>query len=500
MINHYKSSIYYINFTKLSVKIKRVEGKHCFSGTLNQRFGGFKTNINLKVLGFPLAILLFIVIMLIPTPGLSYSGHAALALLIFAIIMWVTEALHLAVTSLLLLFVQPLIGITDFNSAVVGFANGIIFLMIGGFIIAEAIRKSGLAQRLTYSMLNKFGTTPDRGLFVVVFSTGLLSAWIENVVAYAMLLPIIKEIIPLMGVKNPEDGGSNFAKAMVIGGSFGSLAGGFGTEIGTAPNLMAAAYTNIPFVNWMVFGFPLAIILLVIIWKWLGFVYKPEIKGILGGMETIAAKKAELGPMSRMEKLTLIILLFTIGLWVTGNYTGINSYSVALIGAVLLFAFRVIDWQDAQTGVDWGLIIFFGGALSLGAALLNSGAAPWLVNNIIGLMGSTPSTVVIMIILMIIAVTITQVMSNIALAAILVPLSVTLAQAQGQPIGIYAVPVAIACSLSFMLPMADPTVAMAYGTKYINIKEIFKAGFPLVIIGIIITIIMMLTLAQPFIG
>ena len=447
-----------------------------------------------------MAILLFIVVMLIPTPGLSFAGHASLALLIFAIIMWVTETLHLAVTSLLLLFVQPIIGVTDFTSAVVGFANPIIFLMIGGFIIAEAIRKSGLAQRLTYTLLNKLGTTPDRSIFVVVFSTGILSAFIENVVAYAMLLPIIKEIIPLMGVNDPEKGGSNFAKAMVLGGSFGSLAGGFGTEIGTAPNLMAAAYTHIPFVNWMIFGFPLAIVLLIIIWKWVGIVFKPEIKGIIGGMETVTAKKAALGPISRMEKLTLGILLFTILLWVTTSYTGLDSFSVALIGAVLLFAFRVIDWQDAQNGVDWGLIIFFGGALSLGAALLNTGAAAWMIHDLIALLGSNPSTILITVILMIIAVSITQVMSNIALSAILIPLSVTLAQAQGQPIGIYAVPVAIACSLSFMLPMADPTVAMAYGTKYINIKEIFKAGLPLVIIGIILTIIVMLTLAKPFIG
>lgn len=456
-------------------------------------------NLSLSAIGLPLAIILFIIVMLVPTPGLNYAGHAALALLIFAIVMWVTEALHLAVTSLILLFIQPIIGVTDFTSAVIGFANPIIFLMIGGFIIAEAIRKSGLAARLTFSMLNRFGTTPDRSIFVVVWSTGLLSAFIENVVAYAMLLPIIKEIIPLMGITDPEKGGSNFAKAMVLGGSFGSLAGGFGTEIGTAPNLMAAAYTHLPFVNWMIFGFPLAFILMAIIWKWLGRVYKSEIKGIVGGMETITAKKEALGSMSRIEKLTLGILLFTILLWVTTGITGLDSFSVALIGAVLLFAFRVIEWQDAQTGVDWGLIIFFGGALSLGAAILNTGAAAWLIQGIIGILGSNASTLVIMIVLMIIAVVITQVMSNIALAAILVPLSVTLAQAQGQSVGIYAVPVAIACSLSYMLPTADPTVAMAYGTKYVNIPEIFRAGFPLVIIGIIITIIIILTLARPFI-
>lgn len=452
-------------------------------------------------MGMPLAIIAFIVIMLIPMQGLSYPGHAAIALLVFAVIMWATETVHLAVTSLIILFIQPIIGVESFDSAVIGFANPIIFLMIGGFIIAEAIRKSGLATRLTYTMLNKFGTSPDRSIFVAVFSTGILSAWIENVVAFAMLLPIIKEIIPLMGVDDPEKGKSNFAKAMVLGASYGSLAGGFGTEIGTAPNLMAAAYTHIPFANWMVFGFPLAIIMMLIIWKLLGRVFKPEVSGIVGGNKTISNKLESLGPMKRVEKISLGILLFTIALWVTASWTGLNSYSVALIGAVLFFVFKVLDWRDAQNGVDWGLIVFFGGALSLGAALLNTGAAEWLITDIVSVLGSNPSTILIMVVLMIIAVCITQVMSNIALAAILVPLSVTLAQTQGLPVGQYAVPVAIACSLSFMLPMADPTVAMAYGTGYVKIKEILKAGVPLVVIGIIITIILLLTpLASPVIG
>ncbi len=443
---------------------------------------------------------MFIIVMFIPLPGLSSSGHAAIGLLIFAIIMWATEALHLAVTSLILLFLQPLLGIESFNNAVIGFANPIIFLMIGGFILAEAIRKSGLAERLTYFLLSKLGTSPSMSIFAAVFSTGVLSAWIENVVAFAMLLPIIKQIVPLMGVEEPERGNSNFAKAMVLGASYGSLAGGFGTEIGTAPNLMAAAYTHLPFANWMVFGFPLAIIMLFVTWKLLGWIFPPEVKGIVGGMDTITNTLNKMGTMSKTEKITLAILLFTIGLWVTTGITGIDSYSVALIGAALYFISGVIDWRDAQKNIDWGLIIFFGGALSLGAALLNTGAAAWLINDLIGALGGNASTVSIMLLLMIIGVLITQVMSNIALSAILIPLSVTLAAAQGQPIGIYAVPVAIACSLSFMFPMADPTVAMAYGTGYVKIKEILKAGIPMVVIGIILTIIVMLTIAKPFLG
>jgi len=239
--------------------------------------------------------------------------------------------------------------------------------------------------------------------------------------------------------------------------------------------------------------------MMLVIWKGLGRMFPAEVKGIVGGKDTITSKMMELGVMTRKEKIALVILLFTIGLWVTTGLTGLDSYSIALIGAVLMLAFKIIDWKDAQSNVDWGLIVFFGGALSLGAALLNTGAANWLIQDIVSVFGSDPSTLLIMVVLMIIAVLITQVMSNIALSAILVPLSVTLAAAQGQPIGIYAVPVAIACSLSFMFPMADPTVAMAYGTNYVNIKEILKAGVPRVIIGIIATLFVILTIAIPLV-
>ena len=232
----------------------------------------------------------------------------------------------------------------------------------------------------------------------------------------------------------------------------------------------------------------------------MGWIFPPEVKGIIGGKDTITSTLSKMGVMTKTEKVTLAILLFTIGLWVTTGITGIDSYSVALIGAALYFISGVIDWKDAQKNIDWGLIIFFGGALSLGAALLNTGAAAWLIQDLINMMGSNVSTLGIMLLLMVIAVLITQVMSNIALSAILVPLSVTLAAAQGQPIGIYAVPVAIACSLSFMFPMADPTVAMAYGTGYVKIKEILKAGIPMVVIGIVLTIIVLLTIAKPFLG
>lgn len=444
---------------------------------------------------FIMSILLALAVYLIPLPGIGSSGHAALSLLVFAIIMWVSEFVPLAVTSMIILFIQPIIGIQSFKDAVIGFANPIIFLMIGGFIMADAIRESGLALRLTYTLLSKLGISADRTLFVSIFSTGLLSAWIENVVAFAMLLPVIREIIGLMGCENAEDGESNFAKSMVLGASFGSLAGGLATEIGTAPNLMAAAYTGIPFLNWMIFGFPLSIALMLIIWRILLRIFPPEVRGAKN--ETIDDKLSLLGPMKRDEKITLLILSFAILLWITAGWTGLDSYSVALIAGVLFIFTGVITWRDAQKNIDWGLIIFFGGALSLGSALLNTGAARWLIEDIIVALGS-PSPLLITLVLMVLAVAITQVMSNIALSAILVPLSVTLAHTQHLPVGIYAVPVAIACSLSFLLPTADPTVAMAHGTGFVKLGDIPRSGIPLIIIGVVLTIIVLFTIARPF--
>ncbi len=438
--------------------------------------------------------------MMIPLQGLSSQGHAALGLFIFAILMWALEPTPLSVTSLIIMFLQPLTGVCSFTEAAIGFSNPIIFLMIGGFVLAIAIQESGLARRATYSLLSKVGTTPDRALFVAVFATGILSAWIENIVAFAMLMPIITEVILLMGVKNPENGKSNFAKAMILGACFASLAGGLGTEIGTAPNLMAAAYTHISFISWMTFAFPLAIILLLIIWKFLPLVFPFEVSGIVGGKDKLDDTLASFGEVTTTEKVTAAILIFTIILWVTTSITGLDSYSIALIGAALYFITGVVKWSDVQANLDWGLIVFFGGALSLGAALLNTGAAAWLVKDLIAVLGSNPQPLLIVIVFMVIGVVLTQLMSNIALSAVLIPISITLASSTNVLPAAYAVPIAIACSLSFALPMADPTVAMAYGTNYVKVPEILKSGVPIIIIGVILTLLVLVTLAAPITG
>ncbi|MCL2687397.1 MAG: DASS family sodium-coupled anion symporter [Methanobrevibacter sp.] len=455
--------------------------------------------MKIKKNGLLWAIGLTILTVLLPLEGLSFEGHMAIGLLVFAVVMWGSEALPLPVTSLIILFLQPIMHIATFRNAVTEFANPIIFLMIGGFIIAEGIRKSGLVQRLTYFMLDRVGTSANMCLFVCVFATGLLSVWIENVVAFALVIPIIKEVIDLLGIRSPQEGKSNFAKAGILGACFASLSGGLATQISTAPNLIASAYVHIPFANWMLFGFPITIILLFTIWKYLGFIFPSEVKEIPGGHQTIKEKLTNVGKVKRDEKVALILLLFTISLWVTGEFTGLTSYAVALIGASLFFVFNILEWQDAQRNVDWGLVLFFGGALSMGATLVSTGAGNWLITHLLSLLGPNPEPLLIVLILMVVGVLLTQFMSNVVIAAILIPLIISLPQAQGE-LGMFAVPIALACSLPSVLPMSDPTVAITYGLGYINATEVIKAGVPIIIVGIFATILMVFTIGRPLIG
>jgi len=454
--------------------------------------------MEIKKYGIFLAIGFTLLTILLPLEGLSFEGHMALGLLVFAVIMWGSEALPLPVTSLIILFIQPIMQIDTFQNAVTHFANPIIFLLIGGFIIAEGIRKSGLVQRLTYFMLDKVGTSANMCLFVCVFATGLLSIWIENVVAFALVIPIIKEVIDLLGVRNPSEGKSNFAKSGIIGACFASLAGGLATQISTAPNLIASAYVHIPFVNWMMFGFPITIVLLFTIWKYLGFLFPSEIEEVPGGRKAIKEKLAKVGKFTRDEKIAIILLLFTISLWVTGEFTGLTSYAVALIGASLFFVFKILEWKDAQRNVDWGIVVFFGGALSMGATLVSSGGGYWLITHILSFLGPNPDPILIVLLLMIIGIILTQFMSNIVIAAILIPLIISLPQAQGE-LGMFAIPIALACSLPCVLPMSDPTVAISYSTNYISATEIIKAGLPVILVGIVTTIIIVFTIGRPLI-
>jgi sodium-dependent dicarboxylate transporter 2/3/5 len=451
-------------------------------------------NINLKY--FIISIIAFFIVMILPLNDLNYPAHATLALLVFAIILWATETIPLAVTSVMILFLQPLLGIATIEKAMVGFANPILLLIIGGFVIAAGISHSGLVQRVAYLMISRIGTCPDKSVSATAYSTGFMSAWVENVVSYAMMIPIINYIIELTGIKKDDKKNSNFSKALFLGGSYASLAGGLATPIGTVPNLMAFAYSDIQFSTWMIIGVPISLIMLFLIVKIVYKLFPPEITRVCADEVELERRINDMGVLTGKEKLAGGLLGFTIILWVTESYTGLDSSTIALLGATMYLLLGVLSWNDAQKNINWSLIIFFGGALSLGTALLQTGCAEWIIDNILSVMGSHVSPIILTLVLMIIGVIFTQFMSNIALSAILIPMSVSLAEATGVSTAIYAVPVAIACSLSFMLPVSDPTVAIAHDAGEIPVKDISKAGSILATIGVLITVVMVFTVGS----
>ncbi len=277
----------------------------------------------------------------LPLKGLSYSGHGALALLVLAIILWSSEALSLPVASLIILLVQPLFGILSYQGTLGSFANPIIFLLLGGFIIAEGVTSCGLVDRFSYFAMSRVGN-PRTVLLIAIFVTGLLSALVNNLVAFAIALPVAKQILAL-DERHPAGDKTNFGVAIILGTSYGSLAGGLATEIGTGPNLIAATYANLSFAKWFVLGFPLSIALMLFIWWALLQIYPVKSTEFKSEKSVMRLKLKELGPISRKEKFALLILLLVIVLLTTAPITAIFAYAVTLIGAVLFFLSGIIN-------------------------------------------------------------------------------------------------------------------------------------------------------------
>jgi sodium-dependent dicarboxylate transporter 2/3/5 len=438
----------------------------------------------------PYAILIGIVIavaaVFAPLSGLDFRGHLALSLLVFAVAMWSSEMLPLAVSSIIVLLIQPLLGLASFGQALSGFANPILFLLLGGFIIAEGVSASGVVNRVAFVTVAKLRGNAELVLLASVVMTGLMSAWVNNVVAFAISMPIVKLIVEMEG--SAGTGTSNFARRMMLGASYGSLAGGLGTVIGTAPTLIASTYVTLPFFSWMLFGFPLAFILMLVVWRILIVVFPLEASA------GKASRKKPINPgaltsshMSHHERATLGIIVLVVVLLISRPITRIDADSVTLFGAALFLVGGILQWKSVQRNIDWGTIVFFGAALSVGNDFITSGAAGWMIGAVTRLVGNS-SPLVYVVIFMILAAILTQVISNVGLTTILVPLAILLAGKMNIATTTFVIPSAVACSLSFMLPMSDPTIAMAYGTGFVSIRDIFRAGLPVTLLALCLSI------------
>ncbi len=424
------------------------------------------------------------------------------------LIWWLTEAVDLAVAALLPLILLPSLDILDIESASTPYGSSIVFLFMGGFMIAIALEKWQLHIRIALNIVKMTGTNANGIIFGFMASTAFMSMWISNTATTMMMLPIAGSMINLL-TKNtlPENKRkvSNFSLNMMLGIAYAASIGGIATLIGTPPNAVFAGFMakafhyEVEFGTWMAVGLPFAVVLLLLTYWILTFLLFPSsLQNFSGSTEIIDNELSKIGRMSKGEKLTLVIFTITALLWIFRTYLNtflpyaiLNDTSIAIFSSICLFVLPldfnkgifVLEWKDTQR-LPWGILLLFGGGLSLAEAFDKVGLIRLIGESVAGYANFGVYFVVFLLI--VIAVFVTEVMSNVALVTVLVPVVAGIAVGLGENPLLLTIPVAIGASCAFMLPMATPPNAVVFASGYVKISQMAKAGFLINIVSVIL--------------
>ncbi len=441
--------------------------------------------ISRQKVGLVLGPLLFLCILLSDIDGLSWEAKSIAASTAWIACWWLTEAIPIPATSLLPIILFPLLGALEVGKVTAEYGNQIIFLLIGGFFIAIAMEKWRLHVRIALLIVRTIGTSPRRTIAGFMAATAFISAWISNTATAMMMVPIATAII-YQASKAGED--KNFNTAMMLSVAYAASIGGIATLIGTTPNLIFAGIyrtfynTEITFLQWASFGAPLAFFILIACWAYLVYVaYPPRIK-VLG--EGINEEIAKLGKITIQERRVLAVFLLVAALWITralwGKYLPmIMDSSIAIFGAFLLFLIpagkeeALLKWNDALR-LPWDVVLLLGGGLAIAKGFTETGLDVWIANQLLFL--KVMPAVVIILAVVTLTIFLTEITSNTATATIIIPVTASLAAALGiEPMGLM-IAAAISASLAFMLPVATPPNAIVYGTGFVTIPQMAKAG------------------------
>jgi len=437
------------------------------------------------------------------TQLLPAAARAAAAVGVLMACWWMTEAISVYATALLPLVLFPLFGVADIHTVAASYGHEIIYLFLGGFVLALALERWGLHRRLALNVLGAVGASPRRivGAFMAV--SAVLSMWVTNTATTIMLLPVAVSVIRMLPTKDLEDGmaDSPFALCLLLGIAYASSIGGMGTIVGTAPNVFAVSFIkeqmgiNIGFLEWMKFAVPLVILFVPFAWFILThIVYPVRVQKIPGVEGLLDDERNKLQPMARAEWLTLAVFSLTALAWISrpilnglrwGDMqplAGLTDSGIAIAAAVLLFIIPVnfrrgeflMDWPTALR-LPWGLLLLFGGGLALAAALSSSGFSAYLGEQASHFAGWPLWLVVLTVTAMVVF--LTELTSNTATTATLIPLLYAAAVGLGLPPLLIVLPATFAASCAFMLPVATPPNAIVFGSGYLRVVHMSKAGF-----------------------
>ena len=410
---------------------------------------------------------------------------------------WMTEAIPLPATALLPILLFPASGVVPAKEVTLSYGHPVIFLFLGGFLLSAAFKRSGLARRVALGAVGLFGLDPRRVVLGVMAATALLSMWISNTACVVMMVPIALGVVSQ--VQGPGGGaGSRFGKAMMLGVAYAASIGGLGTIVGSPPNAIFVGYLEssmgrtVTFLDWMLYGVPLVAVGVPLAWFYLTRMACPLGRGRRPGSgDLIRRELVSLGTMSSAEKRVLLISASVAGLWIVRGLwphgfsrIGLEDVSdtmIAILGALLLFALsarepKLLEWSDARE-IPWGVLILFGGGLALAKGIQESGLGAWMADQLSILEGFPHAVLVLAVTLVVIF--LTELTSNTATATIFIPIMAALAAATGEEPYPLMLAAATAASCAFMLPVATPPNAIVFGSGYLRIGEMIRAGLAL---------------------
>ncbi len=461
---------------------------------------------NTRQIGLILGPLLFLLIRLGFHPeGVSPEANAVLATTVWMAIWWVTEAVAIEVTALLPVVLFPLTGALPLSKTTISYGDKYVFLYMGGFMLAIAIEKWNLHRRIALNIIRLIGTDVKKIILGFMVATDFMSMWISNTATAVMMLPIAMAIVKQLE-DNPdtiENENLIFGKALMLSIAYSASIGGIATLIGTPPNLVLAGVVKelygieISFASWMMVGLPISVGLLFISWYYLtNFAFAFRQKNFPGGREEINRQLKSLGKITYEEVLVLIVFVTIAFSWITRSFLlvkwipALDDTLIAMIGAIILFVLpargkdqKILDWKSAVK-LPWGILLLFGGGLALAEGFTSSGLAGWIGGQMTLLEGVA---ILLLVFILVAAVNfLTEVTSNLATTAMLLPILAPMALSIDVHPYLLLVPATLAASCAFMLPVATPPNAVVFGSGYLRIPDMVRTGLALNILSIIL--------------
>jgi sodium-dependent dicarboxylate transporter 2/3/5 len=471
--------------------------------------------------GAVLAPTVLVLLLLWPMPGLSEPAHRLAAVMATVVILWITEALPMPVTALLGVTACVVLRVAPAREAFAPFADPLMFLFIGSFILARAIFLHHLDRRLAFGVLSLrwVGGRPSRILFAFGAVTAFISAWISNTATTAMMFAIGMSILGVLFQHEKEGGpriSRQYATALMLMTSFAASIGGLATPIGTPPNLIGLGFirrilgVEFPFFKWVVIGAPIAVVL----FAWMFFFFNrlapAGVREIPGSAEMLARERTRLGAWTTAQRSTAIAFLVTVALWVipglialfagdqSPTYQAINQRVpeavAALVGAGLLFLLpgrtgeRAINWEEAAK-IDWGVVLLYGGGFSLGVLSFQTGLAEAIGRGLTGLL-PIHGGLGLLFASTLVAMVLSETTSNTASANMIVPVVIAIARSAGADPLEPALGATFGASLGFMLPVSTPCNAIVYGSGYIPLRAMMRYGILLDVVGVVVVTLM----------